>query len=48
MGMVKPWFGKSKKFYTKKMDKADKIIAKQEAVKLVCQLELDKLDNKTI
>ena len=43
MGMVKPWFGKSQKFYENKIKKADKIIAKQNTVKEVCQLEIDKI-----
>ena len=40
--MVKPIFGKSKKFYEKKRAKAIKVKSKQEAIIAVCDEELNK------
>lgn len=42
MGMVKPWFGKSKNFYAKKKAKALKRIAKQNAIIKLCDEALGK------
>jgi hypothetical protein len=42
MGMVKPWFGKSKKFYIKKKAKALKTIAKQNAIVKICDEAIEK------
>lgn len=42
MGMVKPIFGKSKKFYEKKRAKAIKVKSEQEAIIAVCDEVLNK------